>query len=195
MFRKILSAAGVVAILIGAATFASAAPPPKVTICHATASATNPYVQITVDADAVNGAGHGQDHSGHAGDIIPPVAGVTSGQNWDATGQAIYNAGCRFATPPTTVLPQPPTTVPQPPPTTTAPVEPPVQRPPAPAPTIPPTQPPAAPEPELVPPAADAPAVQERAPELPRTGRSLWLVWLGAGLITGGAWLVFLGRR
>lgn len=42
----------------------------KVTICHATGSATNPYVEITVSAQ---GAAHG--HGKHAGDSIPAVGG------------------------------------------------------------------------------------------------------------------------
>ena len=48
-------------------------PPKKVTLGHATASATNPYVQITVDIESIVGdAGHG--HSGvNVGDIIPPI--------------------------------------------------------------------------------------------------------------------------
>lgn len=73
----------------------------KVTICHATGSATNPYVVITPNA---NGVINGHSGSGHQGgrDIIPPFSyndhGTTKqypGQNWDATGQAIYNNGCK----------------------------------------------------------------------------------------------------
>jgi hypothetical protein len=41
----------------------------KVTLCHATGSATNPYVEITV---SVEGATHG--HAKHPGDIIPAPA-------------------------------------------------------------------------------------------------------------------------
>jgi hypothetical protein len=37
----------------------------KVTICHATGSASNPYVEITISKSAV------QAHENHAGDIIP----------------------------------------------------------------------------------------------------------------------------
>jgi hypothetical protein len=37
----------------------------KVTICHATGSASNPYVEITISKSAV------QAHAKHAGDIIP----------------------------------------------------------------------------------------------------------------------------
>ena len=80
----------------------------KVTICHRTASETNPYVKITVDADSVdgdlgndNGQGdHYLEHTGPVfpavgadgkwGDIIPPIAGVHNGLNWTAEGQAIY---------------------------------------------------------------------------------------------------------
>ncbi len=46
---------------------ASAAPAPKVTICHATGSATKPYVQITVNANAVPAHETHQDRE----DIIP----------------------------------------------------------------------------------------------------------------------------
>lgn len=37
----------------------------KITICHATASATNPYNKITIDFNGLRG------HSNHKGDIIP----------------------------------------------------------------------------------------------------------------------------
>lgn len=80
----------------------------KTTICHATHSETNPYVQISVDNAAIDGDKN-NDHSHHTGpiwhagakaagvdwgDIIPPVAGVNPGQNWTTEGQAIYNANC-----------------------------------------------------------------------------------------------------
>jgi hypothetical protein len=46
----------------------------KVTICHATGSASNPYVQITVSASAVLSA-----HENHDGDIIPaPSTGCSA---------------------------------------------------------------------------------------------------------------------
>ncbi|UOQ57321.1 hypothetical protein MUN78_00300 [Leucobacter allii] len=76
----------------------------KVTLCHATASEKNPFVQITVNA---NGSASG--HLGHQGgrDIIPPFSyndhGTTvnvPGQNWDAEGQAIFANGCNPVTPP-----------------------------------------------------------------------------------------------
>ncbi|HUY85249.1 MAG TPA: hypothetical protein VMU97_01910 [Candidatus Dormibacteraeota bacterium] len=68
----------------------------KVTLCHATGSQSNPYVEITVDA---NGAVSG--HAGHANDIIPPFTyndhGTNKsfpGLNWDTQGQAILNNNC-----------------------------------------------------------------------------------------------------
>ena len=95
------------------AALAAKDPDEWVTICHRTNSTKNPYVQITVKrsaVDGVNGKGEGQgDHFGQHkgpvwdpsmpnggdwGDIIPPVLGAHSGLNWDARGQAIYDAGC-----------------------------------------------------------------------------------------------------
>lgn len=50
--------------------------PHKVTICHATGSATNPYVEITVDVHALK---HG--HTTAKGDLIPaPASGCPAGQ-------------------------------------------------------------------------------------------------------------------
>lgn len=95
----------------------------KVTICHRTDSATNPYVRITVDDDAVDGAasthGNHADHYGEHkgpiaysesyaqslknshiewGDIIPPVSPYHTGLNWTAQGQAMLNSGCNYTT-------------------------------------------------------------------------------------------------
>lgn len=44
-----------------------------ITICHATSSATNPYVQITISVNGLNG------HSNHANDIIPAPLGGCPG--------------------------------------------------------------------------------------------------------------------
>jgi uncharacterized repeat protein (TIGR01451 family) len=86
----------------------------SVTICHGTNAETNPYI---VESPAIDSSGylHGG-HDGHVGpvwypgakaekvvwgDIIPPYDFDTGngifhfpGLNWDAAGQAIYNAGC-----------------------------------------------------------------------------------------------------
>lgn len=83
----------------------------KVTVCHRTASTTNPYVRITVDSNAVDGetgnsnrADHYDEHMGPVfpatsddgkwGDIIPPV-GNHNGANWTEEGRAIYDNGCK----------------------------------------------------------------------------------------------------
>lgn len=91
----------------------------KVTICHRTDAATNPYQSIEVDQDSVDGlsnekgnqADHYGEHTGPVfnptihnqqnrgwGDIIPPIAGVHTGLNWTTEGQAIYNNDCKVVT-------------------------------------------------------------------------------------------------
>ena len=45
-----------------------------ITICHATGSASNPYEEITVSVNGLNG------HIGHTDDIIPaPIEGCPNG--------------------------------------------------------------------------------------------------------------------
>jgi uncharacterized surface protein with fasciclin (FAS1) repeats len=46
----------------------------KVTICHATGSTKNPFVEITIDVNGLNG------HAKHSGDIIPAPAGGCPGK-------------------------------------------------------------------------------------------------------------------
>ncbi len=94
----------------------------KVTLCHATGSTTNPYVEITVDYDSIIKAGHG-DHAGpvfdaelpeHAawGDIIPPFDfggdAVHAGMNLSAEGQVMLANGCEAP------MTEPPVTEPTP---------------------------------------------------------------------------------
>src|SRR4029077_2004641 len=43
--------------------------PKKITLCHATGSATNPYVEITISYNGLHG------HENHPNDIIPAPAG------------------------------------------------------------------------------------------------------------------------
>jgi hypothetical protein len=87
----------------GTAAIAAATPADAsghtVTICHATASATNPYVVITVDVASIGDtSGHGR--SGvNAGDIIPPfdIAGVHyDGNNVNLLGNT---SGCPLPPP------------------------------------------------------------------------------------------------
>jgi hypothetical protein len=82
------------------------------TICHATGSESNPFVVITPAKAGVynghlatsSGGQAGADHQ-DAEDIIPPFqydadrngTAETYSQNWDAEGQAIFNADCELA--------------------------------------------------------------------------------------------------
>ena len=97
---------------------ASATSNPKVTVCHATASAQNPYVAITVatssiaEGNNVKPNGHGT-HTGPVfdpqggrhqqawGDIIPAFSGANSfaGLNLSDAGRAILSNGCAVVAP------------------------------------------------------------------------------------------------
>lgn len=86
----------------------------KVTICHRSDSAQNPYQKIEVDKSAVDGEGE-NDHTQHTGpvatseefaqelkdqkinwgDIIPPFDEF-EGLNWTDQGIAIYNNDCKY---------------------------------------------------------------------------------------------------
>lgn len=78
-------------------------PPPKVTLCHATESDQNPWVELTLSpAGVLNGHVGASHHDGR--DVIPPFdygdGEHFAGQNWDAAGQAIYENGCADPEPP-----------------------------------------------------------------------------------------------
>jgi hypothetical protein len=101
MATRAAAVAMVAAGAVGACASIAAATKPdpthKITICHATASASNPYVAITVDIASIGlDSGHGR--SGvNAGDIIPKfdIDGYSyPGNNWDADHQAILDNGC-----------------------------------------------------------------------------------------------------
>jgi hypothetical protein len=71
--KRVLFSLLVLTALVGLGSAAAKAPPkgPRVTLCHRTASASHPYVRITV-ASRASLLGHMR----HAGDIIPaPAAG------------------------------------------------------------------------------------------------------------------------
>jgi hypothetical protein len=114
--RALLAAAAATAVLVLAAGLviplaANATQPDpehKVTLCHATQSASNPYSLVTVDVAAVLDGGHG-DHTGPIfdpsvpkqdgwGDIIPAFdfgpGEQYPGMNLTADGQAILAANC-----------------------------------------------------------------------------------------------------
>ena len=109
LFRMAVAAAAVVAgtlAVTGYATVAAteagaqikpSAPQDKVTICHATASESNPYVVETVDQDSIlNGSGHG--NSGiNVGDIVrhSRMHGELPSTSWTTEGRAIFNHGCK----------------------------------------------------------------------------------------------------
>jgi hypothetical protein len=138
----VTAAAGTIMVLSAAAgTSVAGADPNKVTLCHATDSNTNPYVQVTVSSRSVQHKilgpnGHGT-HTGQVwnptlksqgiqwGDIIPPFdygnpVQHYPGLNWDATGIAIWENGCNIpagttsSTPPSSTPPSstPPSSTP-----------------------------------------------------------------------------------
>lgn len=118
---RIATAGLLAAATVGALTgVAAASAATKYTICHATQSESNPYVQISVPVSGVDGLGK-NDHTHHTGpiwysgakadgvdwgDIIPPTPGAPNGVNWDQQGQAILANGCNMVeTPPEDVAP------------------------------------------------------------------------------------------
>jgi hypothetical protein len=146
-----LAASGL-ALMVSSAS--QATPSDKVTICHATASTTNPYTAPEVNTSSVDEEknqylnGHG-DHTGPVfdpaggkdqpawGDIIPPfespIGTKFPGYNWTEAGQAIYNNGCQPVIP--TPTPTPTETTPTPTPTETTPTPTPTETTPTPTPT------------------------------------------------------------
>jgi hypothetical protein len=74
----------------------------KITICHATSSERNPYVEINVDTSSINNLPDGNGHGRHADDIIPAFtdqdghffAGLNTDDLW------ILRQGCSDAVSP-----------------------------------------------------------------------------------------------
>lgn len=92
----VIAAAAVAPSPTSTATAIPAAPTGKVTICHATSSVRNPYVEVTVSTSAVTRKqGHGS-HMGGVypvagwGDVIPPFDGFP-GLNWPAGASILAN--------------------------------------------------------------------------------------------------------
>lgn len=76
--KKVSVAVGIAGlVLLGASAPANADPEDKISICHATGSETNPYVEITISENGLKG------HNAqgvHDGDIVPaPYGGCPSG--------------------------------------------------------------------------------------------------------------------
>ncbi len=148
------------------------------TICHATGSASNPFVVITISVEGVYnghlGAGH-QDGD----DIIPPFTYdlVVYSQNWNAQGQATFANDCELVTPTPTPTP---TETPTPTPADNS------------TPTVPPT-PPSTNEstPTEIAPPSTAPAPPTTSIPVFPSGMSLILGVAGA---LGGAFLMFRRR-
>lgn len=109
LWAQLLSCAAVIALgfagLAVMAAGAAAAPndEKKVAFCHASASASNPYVSVETSVNAFFNSGH-IDHvgpiypatnpNGSWGDIYPPNDYNLAGQNWTVEGQAVFNNGC-----------------------------------------------------------------------------------------------------
>lgn len=112
--RRIIGAAALVVAGAIAATPALASEEPKVALCHATGSQSNPFVLIEVDAA---GAFDGH-YTEHEGDVIPPfvyddpnddpdLGAVSYALNWDLEGQALFANDCELADESPTPTPSP----------------------------------------------------------------------------------------
>jgi hypothetical protein len=118
--KRTIATLGVVGLgLLGATVSANAAPSDKITICHATHSASNPYVAVTINLSALSG------HIADTNDIVPANAGdyMPNGQNLTPENIAILNAGCKVAGLPV-ITPTDPVTSPPTDPVTTPPADP-----------------------------------------------------------------------
>lgn len=111
MKKYLVMVAGIFAMVLGTCGTAGAWDNMKVTLCHATGSASNPYVEVTVAAPSiVNHGGHGD----HDRDIIPPFSwehgGHYDGLNWNYFTALVLHDHCVVPQLPTTTTTEPPTT-------------------------------------------------------------------------------------
>ncbi|MEQ4517958.1 hypothetical protein ABLI39_01155 [Pseudarthrobacter sp. B907] len=150
--KRTIATLGVVGLgVMGAAVSANAAPPEKITICHATKAAGNPFVAETINLNALKA------HANDTLDIVPVNTGdiMPQGQNLSEANLALLANNCVAAVvvPPVDPPADPPVDPPANPP-----VDPPAN-PPANPPGNPPADPPANPpvDPPANPP-ADPPA-------------------------------------
>ena len=83
--KKALAAAGIAGLaLLAISAPANAGPDDKISICHATGSDTNPYTEITISENGLNGH---YAQGVHDGDIVPaPAGGCPRGDNGDHEG-------------------------------------------------------------------------------------------------------------
>jgi len=74
----------------------------RITLCHATSSASNPYVLITVAADAIVDSrtgrveGHGTASGTHGRDIIPAFSFTWGGRDYAFPGKNLDDGGAAF---------------------------------------------------------------------------------------------------
>jgi hypothetical protein len=149
--KRTIATLGVVGLgLMGATVAANAAPDNKITICHATGSASNPYLAQTISLSSLGA------HVGDTGDIVPANGGddMPNGQNLTPANIILLANGCVAAAPvvPPVVPPvvDPPVVVPPV-------VDPPVVVPPVVDPPV--VVPPVVDSPVVVPPVVDPPVV------------------------------------
>jgi len=114
--RRLAALLGALALTLSVGTTVSATAAAKVSICHATDSNSNPYVNpnVNISSSGHLQGGHDTEHlgplwpatgnDGKWGDIIPPYTFqpaegplfVYEGHNWTTEGQLIYNNGCKI---------------------------------------------------------------------------------------------------
>jgi hypothetical protein len=94
--KRTIATLGVVGLgLMGATVAANAAPDNKITICHATGSASNPYLAQTISLSSLGA------HVGDTGDIVPANGGddMPNGQNLTPANIILLANGCVAAAP------------------------------------------------------------------------------------------------